>query len=431
LPGYEAPTAVALASAWIAFACSVAALLFALGDLAAVQAWMHALAIVALAQGAWVLLRFFSTGWLETFAYLFHWLFIGGACAASLLLQLEDTLQTHWPLLMAGLNTQVLLGAMAISGRPLVVRAKFSRALLAALLLVCGVAALVKFGFYIEQVGAVGDHLAIYTEGDAIRDASPWPVRILAAGAPLVAVMVLTQRGIPWPLQVLALAAISIEFAIGTRSRPIFLLAAVLALRQTWLVQGATLQRLALGAGLTSAVLVAAAVGYWREGYDVGWQAFALISLTSLAGTVQAALAGVELPGLESSVLTQLPALFVPSDLSRLDTVAKLVSAAALPATYELGYGLSSSAMLECALLLSPLACVLAYPALAWLVLRAVRAALQTPRAALHLLGVALLPTLFYVWRAELWQPLVAASKSLPYLLVLALAARSDVTVRQ
>lgn len=396
--------------------------LLALGSEQAGNAWIRGCAMAPLLQLFWVVRRFYRTGWIEGFAYFFHWLFIGGACVAFMLTDAFDTvtpLQQH--LLVAGINAQVLLGALALGSKPTQVGVQFSPGAVSALMLVCGTAALVKFGFYIQQIGEVGDHLAIYTEGEAVRDATPLPVRVLATGASLVAVVALCQRAVPMHIKLLALLAICMEFAIGTRSRPIFLLCAVMALGQAALI-GSRRSRMLIGLVPVLGAVGAGAVGYFREGYDVGAGLYIVISLASLAGTLEAALASTEMASMPATVLTQLPVLLAPTDRTQIDTAAKLVSTETNPWTYDLGYGLSSSALLETSALLSPQACLLAYPLLCILLVLAVRRAIESRNSLWHLVGIALLPTLFYVWRAELWQPLISVAKALPFLLLLAAA---------
>jgi hypothetical protein len=407
--------------AWVLFSTAVWVSLLALGNEQAGNAWIRGCAAAPLFQLFWVLRGFYRTGWIEGFAYFFHWLFIGGACVAFLLTNAFGTVTPiQQNLLVAGINAQVLLGALVLGSKPTRIGVQFSSRVVSALMLVCGTAALVKFGFYIQQIAEVGgDHLAIYTEGEAVRDATPWPVRVLATGASLVAVVALCQRSVPMRIKLLALLAICMEFAIGTRSRPIFLLCAVLALGQAALVGSRRSRRLVALVPLLG-VLGAGGVGYLREGYDVGAGEFAAISLASLAGTFEAAIASTEIVTMPATVLTQLPVLIAPTDRTQIDTAAKLVSTETNPWTYDMGYGLSSSMLLETSALLSPQACLLVYPLLAVLSVVAVRRAVESRNSLWHLAGIALLPTLFYLWRAELWQPLIALAKSLPFLLVLA-----------
>ena len=413
------PTIVAFA--WALFSTSVWVSLIALGNEPAGNAWIRGCALAPLFQLYWVLRGFFRTGWIEGFAYFFHWLFIGGACVAFLLTEAFHTVTPiQQNLLVAGINAQLLLGALVLGSKPMQIGVQFSTRVVSALMVVCGTAALVKFGFYIQQIGEVGgDHLAIYTEGEAVRDATPWPVRVLATGASLVAVVALCQRSVPMRIKLLALLAICMEFAIGTRSRPIFLLCAVMALGQSALIGSRRTRRLVALVPVLGA-MGAGAVGYFREGYDVGAAEFAVISLASLAGTLEAAIASTEIVTMPATVLTQLPVLIAPTDRTQIDTAAKLVSTETNPWTYDMGYGLSSSTLLETSALLSPQTCLLAYPLLAVLLVVAVRRAVESRSGLWHLAGIALLPTLFYLWRAELWQPLIALAKSLPFLLVLA-----------
>jgi hypothetical protein len=407
---------------WVMFSIIVWLGLLSLGGERAGNAWIRGCALAPLFQLFWVLRRFYRTGWIEGFAYFFHWLFIGGACVAFLLTDAFDTvtpIQRH--LLVAGINAQVLLGALVLGSKPAQIGVQFSPRAVSALMLVCGTAALVKFGFYIQQIGEVGDHLAIYTEGEAVRDATPLPLRVLATGASLVAVVALCQNSVPMHIKLLALLAICMEFAIGTRSRPIFLLCAVLALGQAALIGSRRSRRLVALVPVLG-IVGAGAVGYFREGYDVGVGVFVVISLASLGGTVEAALASTEIVSMADTVIAQLPVLIAPTDRTQIDTAAKLVSTETNPWTYDLGYGLSSSTLLETSALLSPQACLLAYPLLCILLVLAVRRAIDSRNSVWHLAGIAVLPTLFYLWRAELWQPLIALAKALPFLLLLAAA---------
>jgi hypothetical protein len=390
---------------------------------APVQALVQALAVLSLIQLAFVLGRLFRVGWLAGFAYLFHWIFIGGACVAYVAAQADPPMPLdQWPLLAAGLGAQLALGIVTLASKPLRDVAQFNRPLLTLLMLVCGGAALVKFGLYLRELQGLQDHLSIYVEGEAVRDSAPAFVRILAAGAPIAALVTLSQANMARWAKALALLAIVAELGIGTRSRPIFLLAGVVILSQL-AVSDTQRKRAWLLVVALACVFGAGAIAYFRESYSVGASAFALITIESLASTMQAVLEGMKVPGVKALVMGQLPSLLFPTDRDTLDTVAKVVTVHILPPeVYAFGYGVSSSALLELAAVVGLALAPVTYTLFAAMAVLAFSWALQQSKAVIYLFAVALLPSLLFVWRAELLQLVAPALKAIPFVLLLAIA---------
>jgi hypothetical protein len=385
---------------------------------------LRVLSVIVIVQALWLSARLRHTAYLELGAYFFHAVFVGTAAVTMAWVELQGSVTTiEAKLLVAGLHGQLVLGVLCSTERPLHPRVHVSREMINLLMLACASAALVKFGLYYREVMALGGHLAIYTDGDAIRDSSPLVVRLLASGAPFVAVLTLTQRGTHGGLRVLALIAICLEFLIGTRARPLFLLAAAVALNQR--AMQLTKRRFRLLAAVAVAVLAGAtALGYVREEYDLPFALYMLVVFESLAGTVHAALGSLDLASLRGLVLSQILPLLMPTDLASLDTVSKSVSFHLMPAAYERGYGLSSSLLLEVNALVSPGAVWLFYPLMALLWMRVLRACLDSPRPLIYLAGIAMAPAAFYIWRAEAWQPVVSLAKAAPFIVLALLTAR-------
>lgn len=404
---------------WMTTVAVVATGLQAADDIDAWTWALKAMAAMALAQGLVLLPGLIRCGWLEVLAYLFHWVFVGGACVDFALTQfLEPIGVRYMPLALSGLAAQFALGLLLRRDMPLELRLEVRPTVLVALMVLCSSAALGKFALYFREIAALGGHLAIYTDGSSIRDSSPFVIRVLASGAPFLALVALAQRNIPTSIRWLAIAAIGMEFLIGTRSRPLFLFGCVLALSQVHLKLSARqLRRWLFGIGLAVAGMVV--LGYVREGWDIPAAAYMLVVFESLAGTVHGAINGVDVRGLNTLVFQQLPSLLWPSDLSRIDTVARSISWEIIPAAYESGYGLSSSALLEIAALGSIAASPVLYPAVAAAFVLIVRACAQSRVGLVYLTGIAVMPTVFYLWRAELWQPMATLVKALPFLLLL------------
>jgi len=212
---------IALATAW---------------DESIIRSWTQICGALSVLQLVFVLKHSFKRSWLGVLTYTFHWIFIGGAALALAFAdtQMDQVVEVSdyriWILGLAGLLAQISLGFIALADHVFVTPRAFKYPPLALVMLACGLAAFIKFALYINQIASLGGHLAIYTEGGTIRDASPPIVRILAKGAPLVALIVISQRTSPWWLLLLAIASITVEIATGTRSRPIFLLSAALVL---------------------------------------------------------------------------------------------------------------------------------------------------------------------------------------------------------
>lgn len=408
-----------LAMLWLT---TVAVILLGLQATDSAEAWawaLKAMAALALAQGLVLLPGLSRRGWLEVFAYLFHWVFVGGACVDFAWTQLLEPLEMrHMPLALSGLAAQIGLGFLLRHDTPLRLRLEVRPSVLVTVMVLCSAAALVKFALYFREIAALGGHLAIYTDGASIRDSSPFVIRVLASGAPFVALVALAQRNLPVSMRWLAIAAIGMEFLIGTRSRPLFLLCCALALIQMDLKFSVQqLRRWLFGISLAIAAMVV--LGYVREGYEIPAAAYMLVVFESLAGTVHGAVNGVDVQGLGTLVVRQLTSLLWPSDLSQIDTVARAISMEIIPAAYESGYGLSSSALLEIATLGTIAASPVLYPAVAVAFVMLVRVCVQSRVGIVYLAGIALMPTVFYLWRAELWQPLASLVKALPFLLML------------
>lgn len=399
---------------------TVTAMLLWQGDAAGVFRLVQlGFAWAVVVQLAAVLARAFERGWLEVFAYLLHLMAIGAA-SLTVTFRLEnyppDLLYDQMALL--GLAGQLMLGVLALRSRPLEQRTRLdARALTFCAVVVCS-AALIKFGYYIQYVGASGGHTEIYTEGDALRDNSPAPIRILAAGAPLIGLLALTQPGLPRWCRALGALSIVLEFAIGIRSRPLFIVMATLVLVQHRIRFSPARKLLTVAVALV-ALLGIVAIGYYRENNSVGYADYVWVVLESLFGIFEAGVFGAQIPGASGIVVSQIVPLLAPTPLGSIDTIGKLLTSTFTPKAYLAGYGYSSAALTEVAMLLGPVVSGLVYPLVVFGVVALVRAAVTSPRTWVFLYGACVVPTAFYIWRAELWQLAVPAIKAMPFMLVL------------
>ena len=366
-----------------------------------------------------ILASVFERGWYEIFAYGLHFTAVGAA-SLTVTFRLEqypqDLLYDQMALLaMAG---QLTLGAMVLRSRPLEQRARLDPKVLAVCAVVVCTAALIKFGFYIQYVGLAGGHSAIYTEGDALRDNSPAPVRILAAGAPLIGLLAITHPGLPRWCRALGALSIVLEFAIGIRSRPLFIILAALALVQGR-IRFTPLLKALIVAGALAAVFAIGAIGYVRENNSVTGAEYVWIVLESLFGIFEAGVFGAQIPNTAPIVVGQLGPLLAPTPLGSVDTIAKLLTSTFTPNAYIAGYGYSSAALTEVTMLLGPVISGAAYPLAVFGIVTLIRRTVTSRRNWIFLYGMCVLPIAFYIWRAELWQLAVPAIKALPFIAVL------------
>lgn len=392
--------------------------------------WVLVLQVMA------VISRVFERGWFEFFAYMMHFVSIGAA-SLTVTFRLEQYPQDmlYDQMAVLGMSGQLIIGFMALNSRPLLVKARLNPQVLAICAVVVCSAALIKFGFYIRYVG-LGGHLEIYTQGDAVRDNSPAVIRILAAGSPLIAFLVITQPGLPRWCRALGVLAVMLEFAIGIRGRPIYIILAVLVLVQDRL--RLTLPRkVFIVFGALISVIAVAAIGYFREANDSTIIDFFWMILESLFGIFEAGVFGTQIPDTAPLITGQIAPLLVPTPLGTVDTIAKLLSSTFTPKAYVLGYGYSSSALTEITMLVGVVFSGLAYPIAVLLILSGIKATIAARQTWTFLYGACVLPIAFYIWRAELWQLAVPAIKAAPFILVLLgadafarLANRSDAARR-
>lgn len=367
-----------------------------------------------------VLRNVFRCAWYELFAYSLHML-ANGAAALTVTFRLElypqDLLYDQCALL--GLAGQLMIGTMVLTSKPLKTRAHLNPRLLTACAVVVCTAALVKFGYYLQYTGfQSGAHLEIYTDGDAVRDNSPAPIRILAAGSPLISLLVMTQPGLPRWCRLLGLVAVVLEFAIGIRSRPLFIILSALSLIQ-YRINFTPTRKVVVASGAIFAVVGIACIGYFRENNSVGAEDYFWIIIESLFGIFEAGVFGAQIPDTAPIILGQIWPLLAPTPLGSIDTVAKLLTSTFTPKAYAAGFGYSSAALTETVMLFGPLLSGVVYPLTVLGIVKMIRAAVTSTHTWKFLYGACMSPIAFYIWRAELWQLVVPAIKALPFIAVL------------
>lgn len=385
----------------------------------AFRALQLAMGWLVVGQMLWVLARVFERGWYEFFAYLMHMVVIGAA-SLTVTFRLEQYPQDllYDQMALIGLGGQLMLGFMTLNAGPFQQRADLDRRVLAICAVVVCSAALIKFWFYLQFIAAAGGHSEIYTDGDALRDNSPAVIRILAAGAPLIGLLALTQKGLPWWCRALGALSIMLEFAIGIRSRPLFILMGAIALFQTR-VRLTRMLKLAVVGGAVVAVIAIAAIGYYRENNSSTATEYFWVILQSLFGVFEAGVFGEQIPDAAPIVVTQIVPLLSPTPIGSVDTVGKLLTSTFTPRAYLAGYGYSSAALTEITMLVGPVWAGLVYPVAVFGIVSGIKAAVSSRRAWLFLYGACTLPIADYIWRAELWQLVVPAIKAAPFILVL------------
>lgn len=374
---------------------------------------------LTVAQMIVVLARVFERGWYEFLAYLLHFIVIGAA-ALTVTFRLEQYPQDllYDQMALIGMGGQLMLGVMTLNAGPLRQQARLDPRVLTICAVIVCTCALIKFRYYIQFIGTAGGHSEIYTEGDALRDNSPAIVRILAAGAPLIGLLALTQPGLPRWCRALGALSIMLEFAIGIRSRPLFILLGVVALVQARLRLTRTLKLLIVAAAIV-AVITIAAIGYYRENNSVSAAEYFWVILESLFGVFEAGVFGAQIPDTTPIVLGQIGPLLAPTPLGSVDTISKLLTSTFTPKAYLAGYGYSSAALTEVTMLLGPVGAGLIYPIAVFGIVSLIKAAVTSRRAWTFLYGASTLPIAYYIWRAELWQMVVPAIKAAPFILVL------------
>ncbi|RJF90880.1 hypothetical protein [Sphingomonas cavernae] len=271
---------------------SVFSTFVAIGYMSAANAILTAFSYAVLIQFLFVIRVVFSTGWLFVIAYIFHAIFIGVA-GLSVGMGWTDVpaYLPYGELAGPALIAQYALGMCAIRSREIAPQYEISRSALLPAVAICSVAALVKYYYYYEAVGSLGGYLSIYTEGDTIRDASPAIVRLLAAAAPLVGLLAITQKGVPYWARGLGLFAIALEVIIGIRSRPVFLIACAFVLIQHSMKLGVR-QRIMVMVGVPLAAAFVAFIGYARESWDVSAIDYLIVTSSSLFSSFDAAVLG-------------------------------------------------------------------------------------------------------------------------------------------
>lgn len=406
--------------ALIPMATLVAMILWQDGDRAAFRLIQLGFAWIVVGQLFAVLWRIFDRGWFEFFAYLLHMLAIGAASLTvtfRLELYPQDLLYDQMALM--GLAGQLMIGVMVLNSGPLLTRVALNpRVLTTCAVIVCS-AAMIKFGYYLQYIGfQSGAHLEIYTEGDALRDNSPAPIRILAAGAPLIGLLAITQPGLPRWCRLLGVVAVMLEFAIGIRSRPLFIILSALALVQRQLHLTVT-RKVLIAGGAVVGIGAIAAIGYFREQNSVGFVDYFWIILESLFGIFEAGVFGAQIPDTTPIIIGQIWPLLAPTPLGSIDTVAKLLTSTFTPMAYVAGFGYSSSALTEVNMLLGPLLSAFIYPVVVLGILTLIKTSVTSRRGWVFLYGACVLPIAFYIWRAELWQLVLPVIKALPFVIVL------------
>lgn len=403
----------------IPLAALLALLIWQDGEQSAFRVIQLCYGAIVFAQMIVVFARAFQRGWLELLAYVLHLVMIGAA-ALSVTFRLEqypqDMLYDQFAVI--GMSGQLALGVLALQSRPLQIQARLDPMVLKICALVVCTAAIVKFYFYIKYVGSAGGYGSIYTEGDAVRDNSPTVIRILSAGAPFIGLLALTFPRLPLWCRGLGALAILLEFAIGIRGRPLYIMMAALAIAQTS-IRLTPARKLMIAGSALLAVLALAAIGYVREGNNSTLADYFWAVLQSLFGIFESGVLGAQLPDTPPIVVGQLRPLLFPTPLSEIDTVYKLLSVTYTPGAYLAGYGYSSSAMTEVGMLCGPVLSGLVYPIVVVGIVALIRGAITSRRTWFFLYGACVLPIAFYAWRAELWQMVVPALKAAPFILVL------------
>jgi len=372
-----------------------------------------------LGQFLFIIPHVFNRGWYELFAYVLHLIAIGAA-SLTVTFRLEQYPQDllYDQLAVLGMAGQLMLGFMMLNSGPLILKVELNRSVVAASAVVVCSAALIKFALYIQYVGLAGGHFSIYTEGDAVRDNSPTIVRILAAGAPLIGLLAITQNNLPKWCRLLGILAIILEFAIGIRGRPLYIILAALAIAQVN-IRLTSIRKTLLSIGAILAVIGLGFIGYVREDSTTRIDEYFWMVLESLFGIFEAGVFSAQLPNAASLTITQIIPLLAPTPIGNIDTVAKLVSVTYTQKAYLVGYGYSSSALTEISILFGPLWSSLIYPLTVFGIVTMIRRAISSKRAWLFLYGACVLPIAFYIWRAELWQLAVPVIKALPFIALL------------
>ena len=319
---------------------------------------------------------------------------------------------------LIGMGGQLMLGFMTLNNGPLRQQARLDGRVLAICAVVVCTAALIKFQFYLQFIASAGGHSEIYTEGDALRDNSPAAIRILAAGAPLIGLLALTQPGLPKWCRALGALSIVLEFAIGIRSRPLFILMGAIALFQAR-VRLTRLLKVLIVAGAVVAVVAIAAIGYFRENNSVTAAEFSGWSSRACSESSKPAFSASKSQIPAQIVVTQIVPLLAPTPIGSIDTVGKLLTSTFTPQAYLAGYGYSSAALTEITMLVGPVWAALIYPLAVFAIVTAIKAAITSRRSWTFLYGASTLPIAYYIWRAELWQMVVPAIKAAPFILVL------------
>lgn len=379
-----------------------------------------ALAWAVVGQAMMVLFYAFERSWFGFFAYLLHMVAIGGSSlAVAFGAERYPTGLPYDQLSVVGMAGQLMLGVAMLSNGPVSTRVKLDRNVLAICAIIVCSAALIKFGFYIRYVGLSGGHMDIYTEGDAVRDNSPTIIRLLAAGAPLIALLAVTQPDLPRWCRALGFLAIVLEFAIGIRSRPLFIIFSIISLTQ--LSFKITLPRKILAVfGAIISILAIAALGYFRENNQSTSIDYFWIVIRSLFGVFEASVFSAQLPASNSEIVfDQLGPLLFPTPRAIIDTVAKLLTVTFSPEAFLMGFGYSSSALAEIVMIFGLPAAGLIYPFATFGIFTSIQIAVCSKRIWIFLYGVSVIPVSFYIWRAELWQMIIPAIKALPFILVL------------
>ena len=397
----------------------VALLVWQDGERAVFRTAQVAFGVVVFAQMALVFARAFTIGWFEFLAYVLHLLTIGAA-SLTVTFRLEqypqDLLYDQFAII--GLAGQLTMGMLALRAAPLRITASIDTRVLTICAVVVCTAAMIKFYYYLQIVAEAGGHSSIYTEGDAVRDNSPAVVRVLSAGAPLIGLLALTFPRIPWWCRLLGALAIMLEFAIGIRGRPLFVVLSAAAILQTS-IRLTPLRKAGIVAAAVLAIIAIAAIGYVRESNNSTITDYFWMVLESLFGIFEAGVLATQIPDTQSIVVGQIVPLLFPGPIGDVDTVGRLISATYTPAAYMSGYGYSSSALTEVTMLCGPVLAGLVYPMVVVATMSVIRAAITSRRTWIFLYGAATIPIAYYIWRAELWQLVVPAIKAGPFILVL------------
>lgn len=403
----------------IPLATFVALLVWQDGERSAFRAAQVTFGVVVFAQMALVFARGFTIGWFEFLAYVLHLLTIGAA-SLTVTFRLEQYPQDllYDQFAIVGMAGQLTMGVLALRAAPLRIAAPLDTRVLTICAVVVCTAAMIKFYYYLQVVAEAGGHASIYTEGDAVRDNSPAVVRVLSAGAPLIGLLALTYPRMPWWCRLLGALAILLEFAIGIRGRPLFVILSAAAILQAS-VRLTPLRKAAIVAGAVLAIIVIAAIGYVRESNQSTITDYFWMVLQSLFGIFEAGVLAAQIPDTRSIVTGQIVPLLFPSPIGDIDTVGKLISATYTPVAYVAGYGYSSSALTEVTMLCGPVLAGLVYPLVVVAVMSAIRAAVTSRHTWLFLYGACTMPIAYYIWRAELWQMVVPAIKAGPFILLL------------